>query len=288
VRPAFSGVSKAGAAMGNGAVGSSPTTSIREGGEMDRMRARHYTVLEDEVIGDERLGPFELLVYVALRRHVNADGECWPSWARLAKIARCSRSKAAEALAGLETQGYLMRRSRLGSSTVYTVLEPPVQVVDGTRPGGGLPPVQVVDPEVSSLEVPPMKNIPRTPARAAKRAPVDPATKEIRDLFLAEEAWPAPAREATNLKRLIGWAKEREGDRYVDFLHHLLQGVTALKLGEVMGLSNRDREFWAQQPFTPSAVLANAARICSALESLGAANRVPTEAELGRLLVGIK
>ena len=132
--------------------------------------------------------------WAALRRHVNADGECWPSWGRIAILARCKRTKVSEAVGELERYGYLTRNPRVGQSSVYTLMVP-VRVADGPVRSADAPPVRVADPEVSPEEKKLQEEhaVATAPARNGKR---DKAWKEAGGLFVALSR----DRESTRLK----------------------------------------------------------------------------------------
>ena len=59
-------------------------------------------MLPNWAVDDDRLGGYDLLVYMALIRHADNTGVCWPSLERLAKIARCSQPTVSKSLNVLE------------------------------------------------------------------------------------------------------------------------------------------------------------------------------------------
>ena len=71
-----------------------------------------FTIVENIVLEDQALGPVDVLVYIALAKHADAEGVCWPSMATIARLARVGRSKAFEAIKHLEARGYLTRNAR--------------------------------------------------------------------------------------------------------------------------------------------------------------------------------
>ncbi|MGA9135776.1 MAG: helix-turn-helix domain-containing protein [Candidatus Sulfotelmatobacter sp.] len=71
-----------------------------------------FTLVENVVLEDQELGPVDLLVYIALAKHADSDGVCWPSMATLGKLARCARETVARSIARLEARGYLRRSPR--------------------------------------------------------------------------------------------------------------------------------------------------------------------------------
>ncbi len=112
-----------------------------------------FTLIENVVLEDLELGPVDVLVYLALAKHADGQGVCWPSMATIAKLARCGRTAAAGAIKRLEARGYLSRTARFRpdggvTSNVYRLLQvevrAPVQQAD-TPPSRGEqgPPRQV-------------------------------------------------------------------------------------------------------------------------------------------------
>ena len=66
-------------------------------------------------------GGYDLLVYMALIRHADNTGVCWPSLERLAKIARCSQPTVSKSLNVLEQLGYIRRVKSDGRANRYHV-----------------------------------------------------------------------------------------------------------------------------------------------------------------------
>ena len=66
-----------------------------------------FTLIENIVLEDLALGPVDILVYLALAKHSDGEGTCWPSLATIAKLARVHRSSVAQAIKRLEARGYL-------------------------------------------------------------------------------------------------------------------------------------------------------------------------------------
>jgi hypothetical protein len=71
-----------------------------------------FTLLENIVLEDQELGPVDLLVYIALAKHADGEGVCWPSMATIGKLARCARETVARSITHLEARGYLRRTAR--------------------------------------------------------------------------------------------------------------------------------------------------------------------------------
>ena len=86
-----------------------------------------FTLIENIVLEDLTLGSVDLLVYLALAKHADSDGVCWPSLPSIAKLARVHRSSVSAALKRLETRGYLTRTARFRpdggvTSNVYQLM----------------------------------------------------------------------------------------------------------------------------------------------------------------------
>jgi len=113
-----------------------------------------FTLVENIVLEDPELGPFDILVYLALAKHADAEGTCWPSLTTIGKVAHCGRTAVVEGLKHLEARGYLKRTARFRpdggvSSNSYQLLRvtaarhPPVRLADPPRPGDEPAPVRL-------------------------------------------------------------------------------------------------------------------------------------------------
>lgn len=80
-----------------------------------------FSMLPNWAVDDDRLGAYDLLVYMALIRHADNTGICWPSLERLAKIARCSQPTVSKSLNRLEQLGYIRRVKSDGRANRYHV-----------------------------------------------------------------------------------------------------------------------------------------------------------------------
>lgn len=80
-----------------------------------------FSMLPNWVVDDDRLGAYDLLVYMALIRHADNTGVCWPSLERIAKIARCSQPTVSKSLNVLEELGYIQRVKSDGRANRYHV-----------------------------------------------------------------------------------------------------------------------------------------------------------------------
>lgn len=78
-------------------------------------------MLPNWAVDDDRLGGYDLLVYMALIRHADNTGVCWPSLERIAKVARCSQPTVSKSLNVLERLGYIRRVNSNGRVNRYHV-----------------------------------------------------------------------------------------------------------------------------------------------------------------------
>lgn len=78
-------------------------------------------MLPNWVMDDERLNAYDLLVYMALIRHADNTGMCWPSLERIAKVARCTQPTVSKSLNTLERLGYVRRIKTDGKANRYHV-----------------------------------------------------------------------------------------------------------------------------------------------------------------------
>lgn len=76
---------------------------------------------------DDRLTAYQRSVLMALASRANADGECWPSLATIAKDAKVSTATVKRCIPKLVEYGYISKRKRTGEhggpvSTLYKIL----------------------------------------------------------------------------------------------------------------------------------------------------------------------
>lgn len=64
----------------------------------------------------------QIAVLLALAEAADSEGVCWPSIDRIAGDTRLGRSTVMRALRGLEDDGYVLRRRRRSSSSVFTIV----------------------------------------------------------------------------------------------------------------------------------------------------------------------
>lgn len=80
-----------------------------------------FSMLPNWVVDDDLLSAYDLLVYMALIRHADNTGICWPSLERIAKIARCSQPTVSKSINVLEQLGYIRRVKSDGRANRYHV-----------------------------------------------------------------------------------------------------------------------------------------------------------------------
>jgi hypothetical protein len=127
-----------------------------------------FTLIENIILEDHALGPVDILVYIALAKHADGEGTCWPSIATIAKVARVCRSKAFEAIKHLEACGYLRHTARFRpdggvTSNAYQLMPmkaqkyPPIAQEAPPLLPQQHPPVRQVNTNYTHLELDPSK-----------------------------------------------------------------------------------------------------------------------------------
>lgn len=111
-----------------------------------------FTLIENIILEDQALGPVDILVYLALAKHADGEGSCWPSLSTIAKIARVHRSSVIQAIKHLEARGYLKRTARF-------------------RPDGGVTSNVYQLMPIEAQKYPPIAQD-HTPRRSERRPPV--------------------------------------------------------------------------------------------------------------------
>jgi hypothetical protein len=159
-----------------------------------------FTLIENIVLEDQDLGPVDILVYIALAKHADSDGVCWPSMATLAKLARCARETVARSISRLEARGYLKRTPRFRpdggvTSNAYQLMPievkryPPVIVDDTPYDLGSHPPVIQDHTNYIQSERDPMKGEALARSTQPSRRPAAPlSTSQPEDQVLRELA----------------------------------------------------------------------------------------------------
>ncbi len=159
-----------------------------------------FTLIENVVLEDQGLSPVNLLVYIALAKHADGEGVCWPSMARIGKLARCARGTVARSIAQLEARGYLKRTARFRpdggvTSNVYrlTPMEAPPPVTQDDTPclSERHPPVidndtNYIHPELDSTKGEALARVadpsPRSAAPPSAPQPEDQVIHELADV----------------------------------------------------------------------------------------------------------
>ena len=155
-----------------------------------------FTLIENIVLEDQALGPVDILVYLALAKHSDGEGTCWPSLSTIAKLARVHRSSVAQAIKRLEARGYLRRTARFRpdggvTSNAYQLIPletkkyPPVAQDDTPCRIGRLAPVAQDDTNYTHLELDPNEE-------RAEKAPPRPAKASQNEQDRSRELAPDP------------------------------------------------------------------------------------------------
>ena len=118
-------------------------------------RQLHFTMLNDNIIDDDRVGKNELLVYMALCRYSGRERTAFPGIRTLAEKARLSPNTVQTALKTLQNLGYLLIETRTRGDTqaktsnLYTLVENGVyQPLTIGVSATDTPPVSATDTEV--------------------------------------------------------------------------------------------------------------------------------------------
>lgn len=93
-------------------------------------RSFGYARVDNAILDDEAIDIYAQSVYVALCRFAsNDDRKCFPSAETIAEKAKCSRRKVFDALATLESRGYIRREQRImdgqKKSSIYHIVGAP-------------------------------------------------------------------------------------------------------------------------------------------------------------------
>jgi len=175
-----------------------------------------FTLIENIILEDQALGPVDVLVYLALAKHADSEGSCWPSMATIAKVARVCRSKAFQAIKHLEALGYLKRTARFRAdggvtSNAYQLLPiearryPPVAQNDTPCHPDKLPPVHQMDTNYIQCEQDPREGGEPAPSATLPRVSVHPPSPSGPEEEVIRELQDVPA--------LIHDRRFREGAR---------------------------------------------------------------------------
>ncbi len=102
-----------------------------------------FTMIENAIIEDEGMSPYELLVYMVICYHADREGKAFPSIRTIARETHLSAGTVQPAIKGLIEKGYLLKEIRLKPnskermSNLYTVVS---QYEYSKRQGGGVSP----------------------------------------------------------------------------------------------------------------------------------------------------
>ncbi|MFW6281705.1 MAG: helix-turn-helix domain-containing protein [bacterium] len=87
--------------------------------EMDRQlsinfeeNTWYFTKVQNEVLLDEDLSTVNKMVYVALSKFAGERNTCYPSKAKISKIASCGKTAVYNSIRTLEEKGYIVKQER--------------------------------------------------------------------------------------------------------------------------------------------------------------------------------
>mgnify|MGYP001559215268 CR=1 FL=1 len=267
-----------------------------------RRGRQNFCILSNQVIDDDRLSSNAKLTYMILCRYANTEsGECFPAQNTIAtKAGICCRS-VQSGLEELITLGYITKEvrhrddgSQKFTSNLYTVHDFD-EAVRTTCAREEEKPYAPGAEELNSSVTESGEN--ETSALEAYRAPPASVRKKKRGAFWKECGdlttergghWAAGPKEANCLDKLLAWSKVTANGGYEKYLRDFLEGAWALHEGTVRGLSQRDKEYWALQPYTPSRLLCNALAICNILNVIADKNRPSDVPIVSTLFSGAK
>jgi len=86
-----------------------------------------YTVIPDAILHDDDLTAPEKLSWIALAAYQRSNDWSWPSITRLSFVTRLSKRTVKRTLKGLESKGYLKRKRRHGTTSLYQLFYRPEQ-----------------------------------------------------------------------------------------------------------------------------------------------------------------
>ncbi|MCL2009126.1 MAG: helix-turn-helix domain-containing protein [Synergistaceae bacterium] len=76
-----------------------------------------FMLIPEEILGDSRLKPLDMVVYGTLDSFADSDGKAWPSIPTIAERGSVSSATVKRALSRLESAGYINRRQRCKPGT---------------------------------------------------------------------------------------------------------------------------------------------------------------------------
>ena len=185
-----------------------------------------FTLIENIILEDQTLGRVDILVYLALAKHADGEGICWPSMATIAKLARCaSETVASQASNTWRSRGYLKRTARFRpdggvTSNVYQLM--PLEARSTPLPPRKTPPVvqnslaPVAQDDTNYIHSEQDSSKGESHAPATARLELPPYALQPEEQMLAE---------LTNVPGLVHDRRFREGARRL-----LAQGKTPAEL----------------------------------------------------------
>lgn len=108
-----------------------------------------YLCLPIDAVLDRNLKFESLRILLALAKHADPDGKCFPSRGRLAELTGMHPVNVSKATAALVKLGWLTKRRRNGRSSVYYLKAPGSPIIKEAQPDNstGTPQGNGTDPE---------------------------------------------------------------------------------------------------------------------------------------------
>lgn len=277
-----------------------------------RRNRQDFCIVSNKVIDDQRLSSYAKLTYLILCRYANTEsGECFPAQTTIAKKSGISRRSVQRGLEELVEFQYLTvtPRKRLDGSEKYTSNLYLLTDFDETMRQEDTRSDETMRQTDARLGQKPcasgaqeLNSSPREDMNQTTTLEVDASLRSAfmskkRDAFWKKCGdvttergghWAAGVKEASCLDKLVNWAKLEANGRHEEFLIDFLDGAWALHEGTVVGLREKDLDYWKRQPYTPSNLLLNAKSICSTLKSIAYENRELTPREREIATMGIR
>ncbi len=87
---------------------------------MEQKESNQFVILPNEVVDCENISPKSLVVYCAIKRHMNKETlEAFPEIKTIAKESGCGDDAVRKAIKELVDNGFIERKMRKGQSTIY-------------------------------------------------------------------------------------------------------------------------------------------------------------------------
>lgn len=158
--------------------------------------------------------PTAKLVLLAFADHANADGECYPTMARVAELAGVAARTVHDHVKALEDAGLLQRTGRRKAGGQFRGWNYLLPVEDPPTPGGSPPPV--VTDRQRQEDVPASGSPPQLPVAADCRSRTVSEPPEEPPIFETDFWSPYPTRSGKKVGKkqaAAQWAKLSVGDR---------------------------------------------------------------------------